>query len=188
VCDLYSSCDLIFKLWIRLSISTAGKSWAVLSKRDIGPLKDSIFLSHQIFYCNSKKYFNAIAERIPCYLKHLVSLGVIESIGRGRSTQYMLCKKYYLHVGKSGVYTRKQGLDRDTNKELLLKHIRANQGARLSDLCQVLPFLSDDQVRTLLKELKHNNLIHVRGKTKAGLWFFGPEESNLKPNSNLIPT
>jgi ATP-dependent DNA helicase RecG len=100
----------------------------------------------------------------------------------------MLCQKYYLYAGKSGVYTRKKGLDRETNKELLLKHIRANSGSRLSDLCQVLPSLSEDQIRTLIKELKRNDLIHVRGKTKAGLWFFGPEQSNLKPNSNLIPT
>ncbi|MBU6383244.1 MAG: putative DNA binding domain-containing protein [Verrucomicrobia bacterium] len=139
-------------------------------------------------YVHREKPLPAEPPELKIQLKHLINLGVIESIGRGKSTQYMLCKKYYLHAGKSGIYTRKQGLDRDTNKELLLKHIRANNGARLSDLCQVLPSLSADQIRTLVKELKQNNLIHVRGKTKAGLWFFGPEESHLKPNSNLIPT
>lgn len=87
----------------------------------------------------------------------------------------MLCQKYYLHAKKSGVYTRKRGLDRDTNKELLLKHIRTNStdGARLSDLRQVLPSLSERQVQTLLLELKIAGSIHVRGKTKAAFWFPG---------------
>src|ERR1700690_2239180 len=97
----------------------------------------------------------------------------------------MLCQKYYLHAGKSGVYTRKRGLDRNTNKELLLKHIHANpQGARLSELCQVLPALSEDQVQTLLKELKRKEAIHLRGKTKASLWFFGSRDLDL----DVIPT
>jgi len=62
-------------------------------------------------------------------------------------------------------------------KELLLKHIRTNktEGARLSDLCQVLPALSERQVQTLLLELKIEELIHVRGKTKGALWFPGKE-------------
>jgi len=116
-------------------------------------------------------------------LRHLMDLGIIESIGRDRSVQYMLCKQYYLHAKKGGVYTRKQGLDRDTNKELLLKHIRTNktEGARLSDLRQVLPALSERQVQTLLLELKIEELIHVRGKTKGSLWFPGKEILELIP-------
>jgi ATP-dependent DNA helicase RecG len=89
----------------------------------------------------------------------------------------MLCRKYYLHAGKSGVYTRKRGLDRNTNKELLLKHIRASkmEGARLSDLQQVLPALSMRQLQALLYELKIAGSIHLKGKTKGGLWFPGKE-------------
>lgn len=110
-------------------------------------------------------------------LQHLIDLGVIESIGRGKGAKCMLCQKYYIHVGKSGVYTRKLGLDRETNKELLLKHIRANakEGARFSDLCQVLPSLSRRQVQDLLRELKDKGQIQPKGKTKASLWF--PMES-----------
>jgi ATP-dependent DNA helicase RecG len=85
----------------------------------------------------------------------------------------MLCQKYYLYAGKSGVYTRKKGLDRETNKELLLKHIRANSGSRLSDLCQVLPSLSRRHIQILLKELESGGLVYFQGKTKASLWFSG---------------
>jgi hypothetical protein len=65
-----------------------------------------------------------------------------------RGSLLVLAQKYYVHAGKSGIYTRKRGLDRNTNKELLLKHIRANrtEGARLADLLQVLPSHSENQV------------------------------------------
>ena len=70
-------------------------------------------------------------------------------------------------------YTRRRGLDKETNKELLLKHIRENSkvGSKLYDLCQVLPSLSKSQVQKLVKELKDRGLIEVRGNTKASLWF-----------------
>lgn len=134
-------------------------------------------------YVHKEKPIPLVPPELKRQLKHLVDLGVIESIGRGKSTQYMLCQKYYLHAGKSGVYTRKRGLDRNTNKELLLKHIRASktEGARLSDLLQVLPSLSENQVQTLLRELKSTKSIHVRGKTKAALWFPGKEILEVIP-------
>jgi len=41
---------------------------------------------------------------------------------------------------EKGTYTRKKGLDRETNKALLLKHIKENtkNGSRLKELMQVL--------------------------------------------------
>ena len=41
-------------------------------------------------------------------------------------------------VGKSGIHTRVVGLDRETNKELLLKHIRANgdNGTPFKECCR----------------------------------------------------
>jgi ATP-dependent DNA helicase RecG len=110
-------------------------------------------------------------------LKHLVDLGIVVCIGRGKGAKYILCRQYYKLAGKSGVYTRKEGLDKETNKELLLKHIRENakSGSRLSELCQVLPFLSLRQVQELLKELRKHGQIHFKGKTKASLWFPGFE-------------
>lgn len=154
-----------------------------LDKKDLASFTAIDFLV--LDYVHKEKPLPTEPPELKIQLRHLIDLGVIESIGRGKTTQYMLCQKYYLHVGKSGVYTRKRGLDRNTNKELLLKHIRASsQGARLSELCQVLPALSDNQVQTLLKELKRKGSIHVRGKTKASLWFLGHKD----PDLNVIPT
>jgi ATP-dependent DNA helicase RecG len=114
---------------------------------------------------------------LPDYLlhraKHLLELGVIERIGRGRGTRYILSRRFYTFLGKRGVYTRQKGLDRETNKSLLLRHIRAVSatGARLPELQQVLPSLSRHQVQNLMRDLKSEGLVRVCGKTKAARWF-----------------
>ncbi len=77
---------------------------------------------------------------------------------------------------------RRRGLDRETNKALLLQHIKnsAEMGTRLEELQQVLPGLSRDQVRTLLRELKRDGLVYVCGITKAARWFTGGQKPNSK--------
>ena len=118
-----------------------------------------------------------VPQKLESRLRTLVDRGVIESIGRGRGTRYILARKYYAMTGKKGVYTRKKGLDRATNKELLLKHIRDNQtdGSRLKELIQVLPNCSKGQIQSLMKELKAENRINKVGTTRAALWFPGTE-------------
>ena len=107
----------------------------------------------------------------------LLDNGVIERVGRGRGTRYLLARRFYSHIDEPGVYTRKRGLDRDTNKELLLRHISDNHvaGSRFRDLHQVLPGLSKYQVQTLLRELKGDQRIHSRGVTRAARWYPGPD-------------
>jgi ATP-dependent DNA helicase RecG len=110
-----------------------------------------------------------LRSRLPA----LVNAGVIESIGRGRGTRYLLSKAFYAHIGQSGVYTRTKGLDRETNKELLIKHLMgcSHTGVRFAELLQVLPALSRFQVNHLLRELKNEGWIRVVGNRKAALWF-----------------
>ena len=81
-------------------------------------------------------------------------------------------------VGEEGVYTRKKGLDRETNKALLLTHIKENQesGSRLKELMQVLPALSDNQVKKLMVELQKEGKIYHTGTTRAALWY--PKDRN----------
>lgn len=70
-------------------------------------------------------------------------------------------------------YTRKRGLDRATNKALILKHIRDNaaNGAPLREVLQVLPALSRFQVQRLLQELRDEGLINSVGATEGARWF-----------------
>jgi ATP-dependent DNA helicase RecG len=97
---------------------------------------------------------------------------VIEQISRGRGTRYVLSRQFYEFIGKRGIYTRKRGLDRETNKALLLKHISDNdkEGTRFREFTQVLPALSENQIKSLLKELKREAQVYSTGKTRAGLW------------------
>lgn len=98
----------------------------------------------------------------------LIDLGLIERAGKKR---LVVSRKYHKLIGTPGAFTRKSGLDRDTNKALLLKHMNDNPGSPLSDLCEVLPSLSVDQVKALLKELKRDGKARSEGRTRAGRWF-----------------
>lgn len=105
-------------------------------------------------------------------LQTLIGMGVIERIGRGRGVRHLLSRSYYSMIGQKGAYTRRKGLDRETNKALLLRHIEQNTqtGSRLEELMQVLPALSKGQVQRLLKDLKSEEKIAVRGVTRAATW------------------
>ena len=103
-------------------------------------------------------------------LKRLVDIGIVEHIARNK---YVLARSLYSAMGKSGIHTRLVGLDRETNKELLLKHIRKNgkKGTPLLELQQVLPGQSRGQIQTLVRQLREENRIYCEGKTKAARWF-----------------
>lgn len=119
-----------------------------------------------------------IPDTLQKRLQWLVVKGVIERFGRGRGVKYILSRRFYKMVDKKGAYTRKKGLDRETNKALLLKHIgeNADSGSRLKELMQVLPNLSDNQVKKLIAELKNEGKIFHVGATRAALWY--PAEMN----------
>jgi ATP-dependent DNA helicase RecG len=106
-------------------------------------------------------------ERVPI----LVKAGAIERVARN----LILSRKFYEFIDKRGVYTRKRGLDRETNKQLLLRHIRENRkkGSRLKELMDVLPSLTRYQVQTLVREMKKEGRIRSIGTTKAARWYPG---------------
>lgn len=110
---------------------------------------------------------NDLLDRIP----RLLDLGIIERVARGK---FILGRRYYVSIGKKGVYTRKRGLDRGTNKELLLKHIRENTatGSKMDEFYQVLPGLTRSQIQLLLRELKAENRIYLEGNTSAAHWYY----------------
>jgi ATP-dependent DNA helicase RecG len=115
----------------------------------------------------------AVPEAFKPRLARLVESGVVEKLGnRGRGVRYILSRALYSFVGQKGVYTRKRGLDRETHKALLLKHIRDNdkQGSKFDEFTQVLPELTRNQLQSLLRELRTEHKIWVDGRTKAAKW------------------
>lgn len=108
----------------------------------------------------------------------LIDLGIIE---RGKGRTFMLSRRFYEFVGKTGDYTRKKGLDREHNLALLKKHIEDNatNGARLEDLRQVLPSLPETTVRSLLNTLKRRDEAYSLGRSRGAKWFPGqPSEGD----------
>lgn len=111
-----------------------------------------------------------LTEKMQARLNRLIEMGIVEHIGRKK---YVLARSLYAATGKTGVHTRRVGLDRDTNKELLLKHIRQNNevGTPFKELQQVLPGLNRNQIQDLMKELKKGGKVFCEGRTSAARWF-----------------
>lgn len=122
-----------------------------------------------------------VPDRLHGVLPGLLSAGAIESVGgRGKGRRYILARAAYAALGQKGTYTRARGLDRNTNKALLLQHMKANpSGARMEEFLQVLPALGRKRIQSLLRELKAESLAHIVGVTKGGRWFVGPSPSHL---------
>jgi ATP-dependent DNA helicase RecG len=102
----------------------------------------------------------------------LVAQGVVETRGRGKGTQYLLSRGLYEALGARGIYTHKRGLDTETNKALLEKHIRdqGERGAPMVELRQVLPALSVRQIQQLLTELREEGRIAANGSKRWTRW------------------
>lgn len=111
-----------------------------------------------------------VPEHLRSRLGYLAEMGIVEQISRGR---YVLARSLYSAVGQSGVHTRKVGLDRETNKELILSHLRKNgaAGAPLKEFLQVLPDKNRSQIQVLLRELRRDGYIYCEGKTSAAKWY-----------------
>ena len=103
-------------------------------------------------------------------LHTLAEAGVIELISRGRGARYILSKKFYDFSGRKGAYTRRRGLDRDTNKELIVKHLKHHQRGTILEFEEVLPSLTRYQIHSLLKDLKKAGRVVHLGPKKGGFW------------------
>jgi ATP-dependent DNA helicase RecG len=113
-----------------------------------------------------------ISESLRLRAARLIDLGVVE---KGGGRRFVLSRGLYSFLGKKGVYTRKQGLDRETNKALLLKHIQdnASEGSPFAELEQVLPALSRRQLQRLVQEMRRKGAIHNIGVTRGARWYPG---------------
>lgn len=133
--------------------------------------------TRQTFSLEDLQVINAVYQGQPVpeeareQLPALVDLGVLEQIGRGRGQRHVLSQRFYSFLGKPGTYTRTVGLDRETNKALLLKHIETSQGVQLAELTEVVPALSRSQLQSMLRELKEDGLVRHEGHTRGAKWF-----------------
>ena len=142
------------------------KMLSVIKK--IGEDRLESFSTSDFLIVNALYHEKPISEYLRPRLKWLTDIGVVEHVGRNR---YVLSQQLYAAVGKTGVHTRIVGLDRNTNKELILTHIQKNRGTQFKELQQVLPSLSRGEVQVLMRELKEQGKIYVEGKGAGARWF-----------------
>lgn len=115
---------------------------------------------------------SALSDAMRGRLSHLVEIGAVESQGRGRGVRHFLSRELYAEMGLPGAYTRQKGLDHETNKALLVKHLesRPNDGSPISELSQVLPALSRKAIRSLLDELRKEERVCLIGEKRGSRW------------------
>ncbi|XAH24398.1 ATP-binding protein [Xylophilus sp. GW821-FHT01B05] len=109
-----------------------------------------------------------LKDRLP----GLMAVGAVESLGRGKGVRYMLSEALYAALGAKGTHTRQRGLDRETNKALLVTHLsrQKERGAPLAELRQVLPALPESAVQDLLSELRAEGKLVLQGTRRWARW------------------
>ncbi len=124
--------------------------------------KDFLVLDH-VF--KGQKLDAALQGRV----QGLLAAGVLEKAGR----KLILSRSLYRELGQPGAYTRRRGLDHETKKALLEKHLQdaGAQGAVLSELHQVLPEENIRNVQRLLNELKQEQRVVLVGQRRIARWF-----------------
>lgn len=128
-----------------------------------------------------------LSARMKLRIPSLIDAGVVETVGRGRSQRYLLSRAVYESFGKAGVHTRKKGLDHETKKALLLKHLLEMKaaGSAIGELNQVLPAESRHEVRKLLQELQGEGKVELRGEKRGARWLlFLEDPGNKKPSTS----
>ena len=106
----------------------------------------------------------------PEYRKSFIDIGIIEKIGTGRGTRYILSHNYYVSTGKAGVHTRLKGTSREQKKQLILNHLKKNKKGRANQFQDIFPELKLMDISNLLRELKSEGRISYFGHSRSGYW------------------
>jgi ATP-dependent DNA helicase RecG len=113
-----------------------------------------------------------LTQEMKSRISGLIEMGAVESQGRGKGQRNFLSRALYEVMGTPGTHTRKQGLDHETNKELLLKHLRfcRDMGAKISELEQVLPAQSRASILRMLQDLREEGRVGLSGGGRSMRW------------------
>ena len=153
-----------------------GRMLALIKK--IGDERLDVMTTMDYLIVNALFRENKLTPAMRSDAKRLLDMGVVEHLGRGK---YVVARSLYEAVGKPGVHTRIMGLDRETNKQIILNHISkcGEKGTPFKELQQVLPGHSRRQIQTLLGELRNEEQVYFEGKTTAVRWFIRDSISEL---------
>jgi len=104
-------------------------------------------------------------------IQHLIDCGLLEQYGKTRSMRFILSSDYYNHAGGLGLRTRRIGLSRDKNKEIILTHLQKHKKGTMSEFVQIFPELKKIDITNLLMELRRGGKIKNSGRRgRAAYW------------------
>ena len=139
----------------------------------IGEEQLEVFSTRELLLLDELFNNRLITDSAKAAVTTLIDSGIIKQVNMGKSKHFVFAEKYEDVVGTKRMPAGIKGLDRDMNKELLLSHIRAHakNGSRMVDFLTILPGYSRSQVQVLLRELRKERKILVRGETHAARWY-----------------
>jgi len=128
-----------------------------------------VSLSFEEIYELEKIRENQKTEK-PEFKNKFLQLGIIESIGKGRGTKYILSKRYYEIIGQSGKHTRLKGLSREQIKAMILNHINEGKPCTVESLLTGFSECKPKDLSNMLQELKRAKKISFDGSRRQGTW------------------
>ena len=108
-------------------------------------------------------------ERVPMFLEQ----GIIEKVGKGRGTRYILAKKFYEFIDNRSEYTRKKWISKEQQKQVLINYFNQHKRGQMKDFRSLFENkLSHSQIFFLLSALRLEGKIFFNGKPRspAGYW------------------
>ncbi len=105
------------------------------------------------------------------FKEKFIDLGIIERIGRGKGTKYILSRQYYTHTQTPGRHARIVGLSRDVKRAVIIEYLKTSKRVTSSELQDAMPDASPAEISRLLKGLRKDGLIEYMGDSpRWGYW------------------
>jgi len=131
-------------------------------------VKDLLFLND----IRENQFSNDIERR-----EKFLKFAIIEKIGKGRGTKYILSSKMYEVLGQKAEYIRKKWFAKDEQKELLWKFFKQHKKGRMKDFKDLFEAkLNNHQILKLLWILKAEDKIFFDGKQRSPSAFWKIKE------------
>jgi ATP-dependent DNA helicase RecG len=104
------------------------------------------------------------------YRDKFLHLGIIERVGQGRATKYILSRQYYKYANAIGEHTRLSGLARDVKRQIILEHLAKNGRITNAELQRAILDMSGESISRLLIGMRRDGLIVHEGPNRTGYW------------------
>ena len=130
--------------------------------------KSLTFTVQEVYELENVRRLQIISDTI--HKEKFLKQGIIENLGRGRGSKYILSHSYYQHEGRPGLHSRLIGTSREEKKILILNHLKRNPKGYMKDFKDIFPELKAKDITNILQELKSAGKIKFSGESSAGWW------------------